>query len=136
MGDLFPLLIVILLVFVPIAIVGQRLIRPVGVDMDDIARKKQWASRFSLLMLVVPAFVAGIFFIRIALYVGPPSRGFWKIAERLWVATGIAGLLSGIVASHLSKWKGNELLLIVIHVLSIFFIGTVWYMSTISWVGG
>jgi hypothetical protein len=135
MGDLFPLLMVMLLIFVPIAVVGKSLIRPVGEDMDDLTRKKQWASRFSLLMLAVPALVAGIFFIRITLYWGPPPRGFWAVADKLWMGTGIAGLVSGIVASHLARWKGNELLLIVIHLLSIFLIGMFWYMSTISWVG-
>jgi hypothetical protein len=135
MSPLLPFLLLLLIIVVVIAAMGRPLIRPMGVDMDATARKKQWACRFSLLMFAVPVLVVGVFFIRIALIAGPPSGSFWEIARMLWVATGIAGLLSGIIASHLSKWKGNELLLIAIHALSIFFIGLVCYVSTISWVG-
>ena len=135
MSDLLSLLFLILLIVVPNAVVVRRLIRPTGVDMDTVNRKKQWACRFSLLMLTIPVLVTGLFVTRIVLGEGPLPGSFWKIAGRLWIATSIAGLLSGIAASHFARWSGNELLLIVIHALSFFFIATVCYAATIPYVG-
>ncbi len=132
MGDLLPLLFVISLIVVPIGVVAARLIRPMGVETEDVARNKQWACRFSLLMLVIPALVAGLFVTRIVLEMGPPPRSFWRLAGKLWIPTSIAGLLSGVVASHFARWSGDELYLIVIHAFSIFFIATVCYASSFS----
>jgi hypothetical protein len=105
--------------------------------MNDVARKKQWACRLSLLMLVVPALFCGLFVSTIVLRVRLPSEWTWLsgIALRLWIATGVAGLLSGIAASHFARWSGNELFLIVIHALSIFGISMLWYAATIPYAG-
>ncbi len=138
MGFLLPFLILLLLVRLSPKAAGRSLrplFRPITAEMDTPARAQQWASRISLSMLLVPTLVSAAFILMFI--VGSATLPPWflamlPLAAKLWIATGIMGMLFGIVASHLAKWSGDELTLIVIHLMSVLF---VWIVPNIVYLG-
>jgi hypothetical protein len=128
MGPLLSFLVILLLVRLSPRLAAnppRPLLRRITADMDTAARRQQWASRISLSMLLVPILVSAAFiFLTVANSASLPPwfLSLLPFSARVWIVTGIIGMLSAIVASCLAKWSGDEATLIAIHLMSVLFV--------------
>jgi hypothetical protein len=92
------------------------------IEIDTVERERKWCWIFSLLMLLFPIFVVFTTIVSRFCFESKWYGPFLPFAAKLWIATGVVGLFAGVRASHLVRWSGSDLLLIVVHLLSLFLV--------------
>lgn len=93
-------------------------------EKDPVSTARRQCSRVSCYALIVPGLVIlSVLALLVHRVNGGPGllaySTFFTYAGRAWIATSIVGLLFAIRASHLARWSGDELILIVLHVISL-----------------